>query len=105
MGELRQIAVDVDVHRVIENARRNFNESENDILKRLLFPDRTKANRSLIRISRTGRRSPTVGAVKRARGLWSVEIRGQRISAANMKDAYRLLLLKIEELAPGFLDR
>jgi negative regulator of replication initiation len=36
MIALRQIAVDVDVHRVIENSRQSFNESENDILRRLL---------------------------------------------------------------------
>lgn len=100
MIELRQIAVDVDVHRVIEKSRQSFGETENDILRRLLLPARSPS-RSLKK--RSGRRSPP--SVNRSRGFWSVELKGRRESATNMKDAYRLLLLKLEEMQPGFLDR
>ena len=103
MIALRQIAVDIDVHRVIENSRQSFSESENDILRRLLLSSQTNSSRSLIRKSST-RPSPLPGTVSRSRGLWSVEIEGVRISAVNMKDAYRLLLLTLEQLRPGFLD-
>lgn len=33
---MKQIEIDLDVHRFIENARKDFNESENSILRRLL---------------------------------------------------------------------
>lgn len=103
MIAFRQIAVDVDVHRVIENSRQSFDESENDILRRLLLSSQTAGGKILIRKKRA-RRSPAAGTVSRSRGLWSVEVRGERIPAVNMKDAYRLFLLKLEQLRAGFLD-
>jgi hypothetical protein len=104
MSDYHYIAIDVDVHRIIEASRKSFGESKNDILRRLLLPDRPKTRRSLIR-TRSRRRSPMRGTVNRARGLWSVEVNGERVAATNMKDAYRLLLLQLEDFAPGFLER
>jgi hypothetical protein len=107
MSDQRQIAIDVDVHRAIEKARRSFGENENDILRRLLLraptAGRSTANSLIGKNSR--RRSPLSGSVSRSRGLWSVRVKGKRISATNMKDAYRLLLLELADLDPGFLDR
>ncbi len=37
---MKQIEIDLDVHRCIENARSDFNESENNILRRLLGIER-----------------------------------------------------------------
>lgn len=99
MPRLKQIGIDVDVNRAIENARQSFSETENDILRRLLLGKQQQPPKSTM----TAAVSPD-GPV-RVRGLWSVEVKGERSPAANMKDAYRILLLKLDELAPTFLER
>jgi len=38
---MKKIEIDIDVHRLIENSRESFDESENDILRRLLGIDPT----------------------------------------------------------------
>lgn len=97
----RQIAIDLDLHRVIERQRRSFGESDNDILRRLLLPApgfapgrRALAPRS---VSRGAARLP------RSRGLWSVEIGGRRIPAANLKQAYCVMLRELAAAHPQFL--
>ncbi|HYN46198.1 MAG TPA: hypothetical protein VES64_05860 [Allosphingosinicella sp.] len=98
---LRQIAISLDVHRVIERQRRSFGESDNDILRRLLLPapglapgPREAAARSISR-----------GAgLPRSRGLWSVEIGGRRVPAANLKQAYCVLLRELAAAHPQFLE-
>lgn len=39
MTELRTIEIDFDVHKIIETARRDFSETPNDVLRRLLELD------------------------------------------------------------------
>ena len=98
---LKQIAIDVDVHRAVELARRSFGETENDILRRLLLKKPSRGGAALPK-----RKGPVLPEqVTRSRGLWSVEIKGERTPAANMKDAYRLFLIRLDDLVPGFLDR
>jgi hypothetical protein len=101
MGRLKQIGIDVDVHRSIEQARQSFSESENDILRRLLLGE------AALRRSALPKRSRIIGLedAVRSRGLWSVDVKGERISAANMKEAYRTLLLKLDEVSPNFIER
>ena len=99
MARLKQIGIDVDVHRAIEQARRSFSESENDILRRLLLGE--PASRGSALPKRTSLAEDTI----RSRGLWSVDVKGERISAANMKEAYRTLLLKLDEVSPKFIER
>jgi hypothetical protein len=101
MARLKQIGIDVDVHRAIEQARQSFAESENDILRRVLLGERQARPQQTIRRNS----DPARDTVARSRGLWSVEVRGERLSAANMKDAYRQLLLKLDELSPNFIER
>jgi negative regulator of replication initiation len=97
---LKQVGIDVDVNRVIENARRTLAESHNDILRRLLLGElRLRPSQSA-----NPRRAATDEPV-RLRGLWSVEVKGERLPAANLKDAYRVLLLKLDSIAPRFLDQ
>lgn len=36
MSEFRTIEIDIDIHRRIENERKSFNETPNDVLRRLL---------------------------------------------------------------------
>ena len=98
---MRQIGIDVDVHRVIELARISFDESENDILRRLLLTLKARRRAATSHRARPDPASPVI----RSRGLWSVELKGERTPAANMKDAYRLLLIRLDDLVPGFLDR
>jgi hypothetical protein len=45
---MKQIEIDLDVHRLIENARKDFEESPNGILRRLLGIDRTSARQSVL---------------------------------------------------------
>ena len=98
--ELRPIGIDLDVQRAIERARISFGECENDLLRRLLLAARG---------SRTGppRRAAAPGPVRgepRRRGLWTVEVGGRRIAAANLKHAYRILLRELEAAHPHFLE-
>ena len=100
-ASLRSIAIDVDVHRAIERARLALGESENDILRRLLLPGPGRAPRRGPTAAAAGR-SPA--GPPRSRGLWSVEIGGRRIAAANLKQAYRTLLRELDHMRPDFLE-
>lgn len=99
MTQLKQIGIDVDVNRAIEQARQSFMETENDILRRLLFAEATRAKPTV------ARRATASDELVRSRGLWSVEVKGERTPAANMKEAYRTLLLKLDEISPTFIER
>jgi hypothetical protein len=99
MAPSRQIEIDVDVHRLIEQARVALGESENEILRRLLLPARGGRSRPGPPARRTG-----VAGPPRRRGLWTVELGGRRIPAANLKDAYRILLRELQAVHPGFLE-
>src|SRR5437588_12376696 len=101
MSRLKQIGIDVGVHRAIEQARESFSESENDILRRMLLGDGAVRKNAPFRRPRT---SATNDAA-RYHGLWSVEVKGKRTPAANMKDAYRTLLLKLDEVSPQVIER
>lgn len=101
MGRLKQIGIDVEVNGVIEKNRRSFSESENDILRRLLLDGRE--SRTPVRPVTT--RTPTeASGPSRKRGLWSVEFRGQRHAAPNLKGAYERLLLILSDAFPSFLQ-
>jgi hypothetical protein len=95
----RTIEIDVDVHRAIERGRRGLGESENDILRRLLLPARMPGPRP-----EPVRATGAASAQPRRRGLWSIEIGGRQIAAANLKDAYWLLLATLHRAHPGFLE-
>ena len=99
MNELRQIAVDVDVHRLIEQNRASFGESENDILRRLLLSGADGVERRGGSSRTTTRKSGT-----RSRGNWSVVIGADRFPAANLKDAYYIFLRQLAERVPGFIE-
>jgi len=100
--ELQPIAIDLDVKRAIERARVALGESENDILRRLLLAPRGR--RSGTSPAR-GAATPGQGrAEPLRRGLWTVEIGGRRIAAANLKHAYRTLLRELAAAHPHFLE-
>ncbi|MEA3029841.1 MAG: hypothetical protein QOG13_1166 [Sphingomonadales bacterium] len=100
MGGFRRIAIDLDVHRAIERRRQALGESENEILRRVLLtpPNAGAAPRQRPAVAAGGQ-----ARVSRSRGLWSVEIAGRRLAAANLKDAYRLLLRALAAAHPHFL--
>jgi len=98
-GGFRQVDVDLDVHRAIERARQTLGESDNDILRRLLL---APSGRPVGRASSA--RTGGAGGATRSRGLWSVEIAGRRLPAANLKQAYRLLLRELDAAYPHFLE-
>jgi hypothetical protein len=100
MEELRRIGIDLDVQRAIEQARISFGECENDILRRLLLAARRGRTGPPPRAAAPG---PVRGEPRR-RGLWTVEVGGQKIPAANLKHAYRTLLRELEAAHPHFLD-
>src|SRR4051812_13426101 len=97
MTGFREIEIDIEVHRAIERARLGFGESANDILRRLLLPGR--AGRPRPGPGRTSA-APAAAVSPRSRGLWTVEICGRRIAAANLKDAYRVLLRELDAAHP-----
>jgi negative regulator of replication initiation len=96
VSDRRRIEIGMDVHRAIERARLALDESEDEILRRLLIPPAGRA------AGPAGRRIAP-GSV-RSRGLWSVEIAGRRIAAPNLKQAYRTLLCELARAHPHFLD-
>ena len=51
-----------------------------------------------------GREESAAQGPPRIRGLWTVELLGQRKSAANLKEAYRVLLLWLHAEHPTFLE-
>ena len=97
----RPIEIDVAVHRAIERARLALGESENDILRRLLLAPGRAALGAATAAARG--RAPAVPGAPRSRGLWSVEIGGRRLPAANLKQAYRTLLRELAAAHPQFL--
>jgi hypothetical protein len=97
----KQIEIDVEVNRAIEQARLSFAESENEILRRLLLKSRVAKTA----IHARAPAPPSPQGPPRARGLWTVELSGARESAANLRDAYGLLLRRLAERFPDFLER
>jgi hypothetical protein len=98
MPRLKQIGIDVDVNGAIEQARLSFAESENEILRRLLLKPRLAKTAGNVP-------APAPQGPPRTRGLWTVELSGQRESAANLRDAYGLLLRRLAERFPDFLEK
>jgi hypothetical protein len=98
-GEQRRIEIDLDVHRAIERLRLALGETENEILRRVLLPARAGERRPP---APDGIRRPP--GASRGRGLWSVELGGRRIPAANLKHAYRILLRELAAAYPHFLE-
>jgi len=102
LAKLRQVGIDVEVYRMVEQHRRSFAESSNDILRRIL-PLVPLSGAAPVQVGRDGEPAPQPGT--RSRGQWTVEIEGRRTPVANLKAAYRLLLLALSKRHPDFLPR
>ena len=101
MSQMKTIEIDLDVNAAVEKERLSFEETANDILRRLLLS------------VHDGGRPPDKSAVdleaaeepgERVTGRWTVELSGKRVSASNLKSAYRTLLLLLQERHPNFLQ-
>jgi hypothetical protein len=91
---MKSIEIDLDVNRVIENARLSFEESQNEILRRLLRLDvaiRTDATQPRIRAPRSS-------------GAYSTTIGKQPIEANSLKELLRAVILVCAKRNPEFLE-
>lgn len=90
---MKHIEIDLDVNKAIENGRATFDESHNDILRRLLGIDpRSTPGPSIPRV-----RPP------RTSGAYSTVIDGHPIEANSLKELLRRAILLCEKLHPGFV--
>lgn len=89
---MKSIDIDLDVYKTIENGRATFEESENDILRRLLGIDTRPAERTTPK-PRTPRSS----------GAYSTTVGGQAIEANSLKELLRRVILQGEKSSPGFI--
>jgi negative regulator of replication initiation len=98
MPRMKQISIDVDVDKAIYANRLTLSESENDILRRMLL---SPAHPSL------PKRVAPIGIPRelKRRGKWSVHLLGDEHKAANMKDAYCILLGLLADLDSEFLEQ
>lgn len=89
---MRKIAIDLDVHRALENGRIAFEEDDNTILRRLLGIDSHPRGRTEPR---------SVPRQPRSSGAYSVVMGREPIEANSLKELLRRVLLKAEILKPG----
>lgn len=98
MAKFKQIDIDVDIHRVIESNRTSFSDTDNDILRRILL-DTPRQRAQTVSV-----RKPTAAFDSRNRGDWYVSFFGKEHSAPNMKEAYKQVLLLLNDRYPDFLQ-
>jgi hypothetical protein len=108
---MRQIEIDLEIHRLVEAERCSFEESENAILRRLLGIDGAADH------PRSGRPGADAGfdaaslvetAIpigSRTTGNWSVVWNGQRFMARNLREAYLTGLARLAEHDPTLFEK
>jgi len=87
---MKAIDIDIDVHRAIETGRLTFEESPNQILRRLLGID-------------LGPLVPRV-RVERSSGAYSVVLGDKPIEANGLKELLRRVILASAKMQPGFIE-
>ena len=93
MVKTTRIAIDLDVHRAIENSRTSFDQSHNAILREIL--DLPSSPPEMVPPDRGRRRT----------GTYEFVLLGDKFEAASLKEAYTSCLRKLAERDPGFLER
>ena len=93
MSQTTKIAIDLDVHRAIENRRTSFDQSPNAILRDIL--DLPSAEPADLPPDPKPRRT----------GTYAFVLLGNSVEADSLKQAYMTCLRKIGELDPHFFDR
>ena len=93
---MKQIEIDLDVNRAIENGRISFDESHNQVLRRLLAIDGRPVRRNV--------QTPGVLRSPRSSGAYSAMIGATPIEGNSLKELLRRVILKGDKLQPGFID-
>ncbi|MEQ1687084.1 MAG: hypothetical protein ABL874_00745 [Sphingopyxis sp.] len=99
MAKLKQVGIDVDVSLWVEQHRRAFSQTHNDILREIAGIDSKPTASALKQHGWSG------DTTARGRGLWSFSIDGQRYEARSLKDAYLQMLQKLHTRNPDILGR
>lgn len=92
---MKAIEIDVDVNRAIENGRRDFGESANQILRRLLGID--------VDVPGADVAMPRVRHA-RSSGAYSTSIGTKVVEANSLKELLARSILVCERLQPGFIE-
>lgn len=92
---MKSIEIDLDVNKAIEAGRIGFEESPNQILRRLLGIDARPRDAELRTVPRTPRSS----------GAYSTTLGTATIEANSLKELLRRAILMSEKLEPGFIER
>jgi len=93
---MKQIEIDLDVNRAIENARIGFDESHNQILRRLLAIDGRPA--------RQPGATPAIARAPRSSGAYSTVLGNMPIEANSLKELLRRVILKGDRMKPGLIE-
>lgn len=91
---MRQIEIDIDVHRAIEAERQNFRENDNAILRRLLRIDRATGAAVLPR-----------QRLSRSSGAYSTTIDGHSLEGNSLKELLGAVLRHLRDTQPGSIER
>ena len=92
---MKQVDIDLDVYRVIENGRISFDESPNAILRRLLAID--------ARQPRPDGGMPARPRASRSSGAYSTMLGNSPIEANSLKELLRRVILKGAQLKPDLV--
>lgn len=90
---MKSIEIDLDVHRAIENARTDFAQGENEILRFLLGIDSRPVDR---------RATPRLA---RSSGAYSTVLGDAAIEANSLKELLRRVLLHLAKVRPGYMEK
>ena len=93
---MKQIEIDLDVNRALGNARRSFDESPNDILRRLVGIDRPAP---------PARPAEPRQRASRSSGAYSTLLGPHAIEANTLKHLLARSILVAETLQPGFIEQ
>ena len=91
---MRQVEIDIDVHRAIEAERQNFQESDNAILRRLL-----RIDRSIPGVASPRPRLP------RSSGAYSVVIENRPLEGNSLKELLGAVLGHLRDTHGGSMAR
>lgn len=96
MKETTEISIDIEVYRAIEALRTSFNQSANDILRRILSLEADT--------SRVKAKSTREARNFESRKVYEIELLSDKISGRFLIEVYRKCLLRLADLDPQFLE-
>lgn len=97
---MTELKIDMDVYKAIEAARESFDESQNDILRKMLLSG-VGAVPSPVNAQQAG---ATIVRAERTTGDYGFLLKGQSFSFTSLKSAYRNCLLEFAAQDPAFLS-